>query len=222
MDPIQYRTTLRTNLPPGPGPTHLPGETAYTLPAPLPIGVVAGGVPDWTTADLAYPSAGFAVAPFGNLTPFTPERFTDTFPAVEGGGRFTLDADFRDAQGHAGRVTVTGTFTSEWDGDRAFLGPSFDGPELASFWLGQNRYDMRLGYGWTPQYRQRDDGGWEEVWNAVDPVPQQDGAYRVEAVGDFYATITPAATPEPGTLLLAGVGLGGLFVGRRVRRLRGR
>ncbi len=220
MDPIQYRTSLRTNLLPGPGPTHWPGETAYSLPAPLPIGVVASSVPDWTLADLAYPTSGFSVVPLGGFTPFTPERFTDTFPVIEGGGRFTLDVDVRDPHGRAGRVTVTGNFTSGWDGDHAFAGPTLDGPEVASFWLGPTKYDMRLGYGWMPQYQQRDDGRWEEVWNAVDPVPQQDGPYWVEGVGGFYATITPTATPEPGTLILAGVGLGGLGVGRWVRRSR--
>ncbi len=220
MDPIQHRTALRTDLPPVSGPTHWPGETAYTLPAPLPIGVVASSVPDWTPAAPAYPTAGFSVVSLGGFTPFTPERFTDTFPVIEGSGRFTLDVDVRDTQGRAGRVTVTVTFTSGWDGDHAFGGPSFDGPDVATFWLGNSKYDMRLGYGWMPQYQQRDDGRWEEAWYAVDPVPQQDGQYQVEAVGGFYATITPTATPEPGTLLMAGVGLGGLVVGRRVRRSR--
>ncbi|VTS01473.1 : VPEP [Gemmata massiliana] len=219
IDSIQYRTSLRTNLTPGSGPTHLPGETAYTLPAVLPIGVVASGVPDWTSADPAYPAAGFSVAPLGGFTPFTPERFTDTFPVIEGGGRFALDVDLRDQQGQVGHVTVTGAFTSTWDGDRAFIGLALDGPEVTSFWLGHNRYDMRLGYGWAPQYQQREDGQREEVWNAVDPIPVRDGPYWVESVGGFYASLTPTATPEPGTLLLAGVGLGGLFVGRRLRRL---
>ncbi|MFO0800514.1 MAG: PEP-CTERM sorting domain-containing protein [Gemmataceae bacterium] len=219
IDPIQYRTSLRTNLPSGPGPTHWPGETAYTLPAPLPIGVVTSGIPDWTPADSAYPAAGFSLIPLGGFTAFTAERFTDTFPVVEGGGRFTLDVDVRDTQGRAGRVTVAGTFTSGWDGDHAFGGPSFDSPEVAAFWLGNTKYGVRVGYGWMPQYQQREDGRWEEVWYAVDPVPHEDGPYQVESIGGFYATITPTATPEPGTLLLAGIGLSGAVIGRRVRRL---
>lgn len=220
MDPIQYRTTLRTDRPIVSGPTHGPGEAAYELSASQAVGVVASGVPDWTAAGPAYPGAGFVVAPLGALTPFSQGRFTDTMPVVEYDGRFTLDVEVRDAQGRSGRVTVAGGFTSGWDGDRAFLGPAFDGPELASVWLGSARYDVRVGFGWTPQYQQRDDGRWEEVWNAVDPVPVADGPYWVESVGGFYATITPAATPEPGTLLLAMVGLGGAFAARRVGRFR--
>jgi hypothetical protein len=179
---------------------------------------VAGGVPDWTAANSAYPAAAFSVVPLGGFTPFTDRLFTHTYPPAEGGGRFALDVDLRDPNGRAGRVTFTGTFRSAWGDDQAFFAPSFDGPDAKPVVVGGTLYDVRLGYGWLPQYQQRDDGRWEEVRYAVDPVPRWDGPYRVETVGEFYATITPVATPEPGTLLLAGVGLGGLLVGRRVRR----
>jgi hypothetical protein len=215
IDAWQYRTTLRTDQSPGAGPVYWPGETAYPLGNSPAFGVVASGVPEWQPAFPAYPSANFALAHFGALTPYIATE--PTFPEVSGGGQYFLDLEIRDAEGRVGMLTFSGNFFAGWWGEHGYAGPD-NTPATGSIWLGRVRYDVQLSYGaGGPYYQQDGDGNWYPSWYAVDPVPYQNGSYWSEDSGAFYAEITPAATPEPGTLMLAAIGFGSLVTARRFR-----
>jgi hypothetical protein len=112
IDSIQYRSALSTDLAPVSGLVQSPGETAYALPTSPLIGVVASGIPNWTPAYPAYPTAGFSVVSLGSLAPFTTESVASGHSVVQGSGRFTLDVDFRNSNGQVGSVTFAGTFVS--------------------------------------------------------------------------------------------------------------
>jgi hypothetical protein len=215
IDTFQYRTTLTTDWSPGPGPVYWPGETAYPLgDSPL-FGVVTRGVPQWQPAFPAYPSANFALAHFGAFTPYI--AASEPFPEVSGGGRYYLNLEIRDADGRIGSTLFAGNFSAGWWYEHGYAYPDLD-VASAAIWLGRARYDVRLSYGsGGPYYMQDADGNWYPGWYASDPVPYQNGTYWSEDSGAFYAEITPTAAPEPGTLVLVCIGLGGLLF-RRLRR----
>jgi PEP-CTERM motif len=217
LDPWQYRTTLVTDLSPGTGPALQPGETAYPLGADPAHGVIAAGVADWAPAYPAYPGAGFSVVTVGRLTPYIA---ADNLRGVNvtGGGQFALDVELRDAAGRTGVVSFRGRFDAGWSDEFGHASPVWTDAPSGSVWLGGTRYDVRLDYGWPPQYMQMEDGSWVPVRYAVDPALIHDGDYWSMTSGVIFATVTPTATPEPGTLALAGLGLGGLLLRRRVRR----
>jgi hypothetical protein len=232
IDSWQYRTSLRTDQAPGAGPVSWPGETAYQLGHAPEFGVVTSSVPDWEQASPAYPSANFALVHPGTFTPFITAG-GPLFPEVSGGGRYFLDLEIRDAEGRVGVASFSGDFSAGWWGEHGSAWPIFDTiptPDGAgipvqpiypsgAIWLGRTRYDVRLDYGFGgPYYMQDADGNWFSGWFAADPVPFQNGGYWSEYSGSFYAEITPTATPEPGTLALAGIGLCGVLAARRAGR----
>ena len=226
LDTLQYRATFRTDQPSIPGPAQLPGETAYLLSGPPTFGVVAGEVRDWTAIAPAYPSAGFSVIHLGSLTPFTAAERVDNLE-VNGDGRYTLDVEFRDASGRVSAVSLSGAFSAGWWGGHGSASPIFvppdhegglGGPPWGTFWLGSSRYGVQLGYGaGGPFYTQNENGDWQAIWYAVDPIPIRNGGYWTEGSGSFYATITPIQTPEPGTLILAAMGVCVVWFARRHR-----
>jgi len=214
----QYRTTLSTTLRPGPGPATQPGGTAYTLGTDPAYGVIATGIADWTPASPAYPGAGFSVVPLGQLTSFTTVNDTRSLN-VSGGGQFVLDVEIRDAAGRTGVMSFRGPLVAGWWGEFGYASPTWTDAPTGSMWLGKTRYDVRLDYGWPPEYMQMEDGSWVPLRHAVDPALIHDGDYWMMTSGMIFAAITPVATPEPGALALAGIGLGGLLLGRRVWRI---
>ncbi len=217
IDSWQYRTTLTTDWWSGPGPASWPGETAYPLGYSPLFGIVTSSVPEWQQASPAYPSANFALVHPGALTPYIAAG-VPPFPEVSGSGRYYLNLEIRDADGRVGSALFTGNFSAGWWDEHGYAYPDLD-VASAAIWLGRTRYDVRLSYGsGGPYYTQDIDGNWFPGWYASDPVPYQNGAYWSEASGSFYAEITPTATPEPGTLALAGLGLCGLLAARRIRR----
>jgi hypothetical protein len=230
IDTLQYRTTLRTDRPVTPWLASPPGETAYLLAGSPTFGVVVTNSPDWSPASPVYPGANFATFGTGGFTPFTAAESVDDLE-VGGGGSYALDVELRDAAGRVGVVSFHGQFQAGWWGGHGFAWLVFDtipGPDGAgippqpvyptgSVWLGRTRYDLRLDNGWPPSYGQNEDGSWSEVWYPADPVPQRDGGYWTEGSGNFYATLTSAQTPEPSTLLVAGIGACGAWAARRRR-----
>jgi hypothetical protein len=212
----QYRTTLTTYLPPGPGPASWPGSTSYPLGSAPMFGVVTSSPPDWQSASPAYPSADFALVFPGALTPYIAAN-GPPFPEVSGSGRYYLNLEIRDADGRVGSALFAGDFSAGWWGEHGYAYPDLD-VASAAIWLDRTRYDVQLHYGsGGPYYQQDIDGNWYPGWYPVDSIPFHDGTYWTEGNGAFYAEITPVAAPEPGTLALAGIGLGGLLV-RRLRR----
>ena len=226
LDTLEYRSTLRTNLAPAVGPTVQTGEVAYRMGAEPAFGVIASSYAGWSPAYPAYPSANFSVVQLGGFSAFAA---AEDLRHLEVGGqaRYFLDVEIRDAAGHVGVLSFSGRFEAAWSHENGSAWPVFDPvtpggnagappvpwPPSGSIWLGPTRYDVRLEYGLVgPDYSQNDDGTWYESFYAVDPAQVRDGAYWVEASGGFYAYLTPAATPEPGTLALAAVGLAGLMV----------
>ena len=235
MDSWEYRSALgaMTTWGTGPGPVAGRDRTSYVMDYSPLFGVVTSWMPEWERASPAYPSANFALVFPGALTPYiAPDP---PFPEVSGSGRFRLDLEIRDADGRVGMATFLGNFSAGWWGDHGYADPVFDTipgsdgagipPQLlapsASIWLGRTRYDVRLHYGsGGPYYTQDADGNWYPGFFAADSIPYPSGTgYWTEDSGSFYAEITPTATPEPGTLALAGIGLCGLLAGRRVRRI---
>jgi len=218
---FEYRTTLRTDLTPAAGVPTIAGETAYQMGASPTFGVIAGGVPDWTTGGPAYPGADFAVGSAGRLNPFAVADRVDSV-SVGGNGRYTLDVELRDAAGRVGVVSFSGRFEAGWWDSNGYVGLLFDTidpgtggippqpvPPTRSVRIGGTLYDVRLDNGWAPLYRQTDDGHWEKEWYPADSVPFRDGGVWSEGVGELNLTVTASETPEPGTLILAGVGVCG-------------
>jgi hypothetical protein len=229
IDSLQYRTTLATDRPVTPWPAPRPGETAYLLGDSPAFGVVVSNSADWSPAYPVHPGASFSAIGTGGFTPFTAAESVDSLE-LSGGGRYALDVELRDSAGRVGVVTFTGQFEAGWWGGQGFawlisdtidLGtggaPRMPVPPSGSVWLGRTRYDVRLEEGWPPSYRQNEDGSWQQVWHPADPVPFRDEGYWTEGSGNFYATITPVQTPEPCTLVLAGVGVCGVWASRRRR-----
>ncbi len=214
----EHRSTLRTDLSPGPGPVSQPGEIAYLLASSTTHGVVAAGVSNWTRSSSAYPSADFSLVQLGNLTAFAmgdDGRNTE----VSGSGRYYLDLEIRSADNRVGMVTFTGPFTTGWSNGYGYVIPD-DLPTFGTLWLDGMLYRIRLGYGLGgPYYQQSESGTWEQVWFATDPVPIRNGGYWTENTGAFYAEITPTLTPEPSSCALAGIGLTGFLLVRRARRV---
>jgi PEP-CTERM motif len=231
LDTLQYRATLRTDLPVTAGPVLYPGDTAYLLGDSPAFGVVAWSAPDWHQGYPAYPSAGFAVVGLGGLAAFTAASELWNLE-LEGGGRHALDVEFRDAAGQVGALSFSGRFVTGWwhgSGDAWPLfdvsdsggdlgAPPFPRPPTGSVSLGRTRYDVELSYGWPPDYRQGEDGQWFEVLYPADPVPLWDGAFWMEGNGGFLATVTATAAPEPSTLVLVGMSACAVWAARRYRQ----
>jgi hypothetical protein len=182
------------------------------------FGVIARDTPGWSAPSPAYPSANFALIHPGSFTPYIAAS-GEPFPEVSGSGRSYLNLEIRDSDGRMGSALFTGNFSSGWWGENGYAYPDLD-VASAAIWLGRTRYDVRLSYGpgGGPYYTQDANGNWYPGFFAADPIPYPSGGYWTEDSGSFYAEITPTATPEPGTLLLAGLGLIGLLAVRRARR----
>ena len=113
---------------------------------------------------------------------------------------FEIDVTLIDRESRvSGEVTLTGTAGSQWmhrwdglyRGDGAWI--SFDGSQSHELTLGRHVYTIDAGQGYDPQ-----DG---EVWASI----------SVSALPTFH-------NPEPGTLVLGGLGLAAAGLARRWRR----
>lgn len=215
----QYRSTIGAYTLWGthPGPALGPGEYAYLMGYSPMFGVAIRGESDWSATYPAHPSADFALVFPGTLTPYIAAA-GPPFPEVSGSGRYGLDLEIRDAEGRVGSALLVGGFTAGWSAEGGYAYPDIE-TASAAIWLGRTRYDVQLHYGsGGPFYQQDAEGNWYPGFYAVDTIPYQNGGYWMESSGSFYATITPVAAPEPGTLALAGIGLCGLLGARRLRR----
>src|SRR5262245_854467 len=214
---LEYRTKLRTDLSPGPGPVSQAGEIAYLLAGSTTHGVITTAVPGWTAASPAYPSADFWLVQLGALTAFSKDGQPLNME-VSDTARYYLDLEVRTADHRVGMLTFTGTFSTGWWGDYAFATPN-DIPTWGTLWLDGMLYRIRMGYGvGGPYYQQAVAGTWSPTWFAADPVPIRTGGFVTQTTGQFYAEIIPVSTPEPSSWALAGIGLSGLLLVRRARQ----
>jgi len=123
-------------------------------------------------------------------------------------GSFTIS----DMQGHQGTLTYSGTLSTTWAPTGEVSTFRFDGPDPQAgrgmLSIGGINYSVALQFGPPP--------GQPSWWTGT--VLDDQAPYRAN-VGELYAQVSPTSTlPEPGTLALAGIGVG---LAAAVRRLRG-
>jgi hypothetical protein len=224
IDTLQYRSTLRLDRPPGPGPHTWLNETAYPLGGPPLFGVIASSEPAWLPTYLPFPSADYTIVPVGGFTSYIAGHELPAPDAgVMGGARYFLDLELRDSAGHTGVVSFAGDLNASWtDGGGTVSLDVLPSPEFV--WLGDTRYLVQPTYNYgMVQFHNISGDYWIPVWYPPPPSPSvQNGDYLTQENGRWHATIIeapePVGTPEPGTLALTTVGLSGLFAVRRLRR----
>ena len=227
IDTLQYRSTLRLDRPPGPGPHTWLNETAYPLGGPPLFGVIASSEPAWLPTYSPFPSADYTIVPVGGFTSYIAGHELPAPDAgVMGGARYSLDLELRDPAGHTGLVSFAGELNAGWTDGGGTASP--DGlPVPGSVWLGDTRYEVQLTYNFgTVQFYNVNGDYWIPVWSLPPPSPPvQNGDYLTQQNGRWHATVIeapePVGTPEPGTLALAAIGLSGLLGARRLRRVAG-
>jgi hypothetical protein len=227
IDTLQYRATFGVLGSSGPGPNHGAAETAYPLGGPPLFGVVVSSSPEWSDAYPAYPSADFAFLLIGRLNPYIAGGLPTTNLSVR--AQYSLDFELRDNAGRVGVIEFQGSFDTGWSSWGGYAIPfntphgyPFGNPQ-GSVLLGDTRYDVQLSHDTTLIHYTNLGGGFYFPWRLPPfSTPYPDGDYTSQSGALLYATITaapePVGTPEPGTLLLAGVGLCGLLAVRRLRR----
>jgi hypothetical protein len=224
IDTLQYRSTLRLDRPPGPGPHTWLNETAYPLGGPPLFGVIASSEPAWLPTYLPFPSADYTIVPVGGFTAYIAGHELPAHDAgVTGGAGYFLDLELRDSAGHTGVVSFTGDLTVDWTSGGGTV--SLDRLPSSEFvWLGDTRYLVQPTYNFdTVQFYHISGDYWIPVWYPPPLYPSvQNGDYLTQQNGRWHATVIDApesvGTPEPGTLALAAIGLGGLLTARRLRR----
>ena len=220
---FQYDTSLNVFGLYGPGITG-PGPATYGDEATYPIGdsplfgiTVASG---WSgTTYPAHPSADFAFLPVGRVNPYIagPLPTTD----VSGSAGYFFSFAITDAAGRIGVVSLEGTFNVTWSSWGAFVYSS-NSPR-GSVVIVDTRYDVQLSFEHAfVLYQDHGNGSYVAMRFPTSGPPYQNGDYTSQYGVLAYATFTTSpgpsiAAPEPGTLALAAIGLGGVLV-RRLRR----